>query len=127
MKKIEVVEINKEIIHDLPEENIMGIFLPRTGFSSASVGIIKPNNCQKKHFHDRVNNGYEHIFVYSGKFVLMGWNEQIIFDADNNGPVFITVPSKTIAYIKNVGNNEVRFFSVFAPGLDVNELHFIDD
>lgn len=127
MKSMTIIEVNKEEIHKLPEENISGIFLPRTKFSSASIGIVKPYECQKKHYHNRVDDGYEIIFIYSGKCVLMGEEESRVFNVDKDGPVFVAVPSRTIAYIKNVGENEVRFFTVFVPGLDINELHFIED
>lgn len=128
MNSIQIVEINKQPVHNLPEENIKGIFLPKTNFTSSSVGIIEPNETQKKHYHNRPLDGYEIIFIYSGKVVFVSEKEESpVYNVDKNGPIFACVSSQTIAYLKNVGNNEVRFFTVFAPGLNLDELVFFDE
>lgn len=127
MKGIQVVEISKEIIHELPEENIQGIFLPRTEYSSASVGIIEPWKVQKKHYHNRKGDGVEIVFIYSGKCTLVSEEgESEVFDTDRNGPVYICISTKTVAHIRNVGSTNVYFFSVFAPGLVPEEIVFLD-
>ncbi len=127
MSKIIAVEVNNETVHDLPEENIYGIFLPKSAYSSASVGIIKAGEMQKAHYHNRVGDGVEIVFVYQGKFIICNERKDSdVFDTNMNGPVYIQIPTKTIAHLKNVGQGEVRFFSVFAPALDINELVFID-
>ena len=128
MNGIDIVEINKEPIHDLPEENIQGIFLPRTNYHSASVGIVKPHEIQKKHFHKRPGDGYEIIFIYEGKCILRGKEASSAeYDIDSNGPVLVYVHTNTNAYIENTGDSEVRFFTVFAPGLEFSELNFLED
>lgn len=127
MKGIKIVEIMKEKVYNLPEENIGGVFLPRNNFCSASVGIIEPQKTQTKHYHNRVGNGIEIIFIYSGKFILLSdEGESEIFDASCNGPIYVCVSTNTVAYIKNVGTNNVYFFSVFVPGLIPEELVFLE-
>lgn len=126
MRGIQIVEISKESIHDLPEENIKGVFLPRTDFSSASVGIIEPNQTQTKHYHNRVGDGVEIVFIYAGKCTLLSdEGESIVYDTDSNGPIYLCIPTKTIAHIRNVGLTNVYFFSVFVPGLIPEELVFL--
>lgn len=128
MKGIEVIEINQEQIHDLPEENIQGVFLPATKYNSASVGIVRPHETQTKHYHRRPGDGYEIIFIYEGKCVLRSSDGgSKVYDVDNNGPVLVYVHTNTIAYIENVGDTEVRFFTVFAPALEFTELVFFNE
>lgn len=127
MSEMYVIEIMKETVHDLPEENIKGIFLPRTEFSSSSVGVIEPYQTQTKHFHNRVGDGVEIVFIYSGKCVLLTEDgESVEYDTDKDGPVFLSIPTKTIAHIKNTGASRVFFFSVFAPGLVPEEINFLN-
>ncbi len=117
----------KEKVHYLAEENIKGVFLPRTMFSSASVGIVEPQKTQKRHYHNRVNDGVEIVFVYAGKCTLLtNEGESEVYDIDCDGPIYVCVPTKTIAHIKNVGTNNVYFFSVFVPGLVPEELVFLE-
>lgn len=127
MSGIQVIKIMKEEVHDLPEENIKGVFLPRTFFSSASVGIVEPQKTQTRHYHNRVNDGVEIVFIYAGKCTLLtDEGESEIYDIDRNGPIYVCVPTKTVAHIKNVGMNNVHFFSVFTPGLIPEELVFLE-
>jgi oxalate decarboxylase/phosphoglucose isomerase-like protein (cupin superfamily) len=126
MNGITVCQVRRSEAMKFEEENIYGNILPVSPFSSASAGYIAPYSEQKKHFHTRPDNGVEIIFVYQGKFkMLTSEGESEVMDA-GECPVFIQVESKCVASLKNVGNLEVRFFSVFAPGFDLNELTYVD-
>ena len=127
MTNLNIVKINKGPLLYFSEERISGSILPESEFSSASVGIVAPNVTQKPHYHKRRNNGVEIIFIYEGKFKLVTASEESeTFDVMEDGPIFVQVPSNVVASIKNVGEKEVKFFSVFAPVFELGEIVYTE-
>lgn len=125
-KEIEIVVINELDFLRFEEENISGVLLPSSNFTSTSAGIVMPGEAQASHYQERPGNGTEIILVYEGHFEVVGAaGTMTVHDCATKGPLFIQVASKAVASLRNVGNIPVRFFSVFAPPFEPGEIKYL--
>lgn len=123
--ELTILSVNAQPRARFEPENILGVILLDSPLSSASVGYVEPGMAQARHFHLRPDRGEELIFVDQGHFRLVTSNGPHEFNVEENGPVFIRVPSGTEASIENVGANQVRFLSVFVPPFAPGEIQFL--
>lgn len=122
-----VIRVEAEPRMEFPEERIAGALLSVTPRASATVAYVAPGVAQTLHVHSRPDNGDELIFIYRGRFQMRGddWPDTI-YDTDADGPVYLQIPSGAVASISNIGDNEVRFFTVFTPPFAQGELEYLE-
>jgi hypothetical protein len=122
-----IVRVVGEPVLDFVEERITGILLPVNVFTSASVGFVAPGVAQRHHKQHRPQDGVEIIFVYAGRFRVVGEDGvSSVYDADEDGPVYVEVESEAPASLENTGSTNVKFFSVFAPPFAVGEHEYLE-
>lgn len=127
MNRAQVIVINEQKRTRIEAENIGGIFLPTSQHASSAVGIIDPHATQVMHIHNRPESGDEIVFVYAGHVELIVAGESMgHWDIAMSGPVYMRIPSGTVAQLRNRGSEPAYFFSVFAPPFELNELRFLD-
>ena len=127
MGDVKIMKVDKQEFMFFDEERISGTILSESEFSSSTVGVISPGESQRHHVQNRPNNGVEIIFIYQGAFVVRTNNANIEHNAEENGPLYVEVPSGEPASIKNMGSNEVKFFTVFAPPFKMGEIKYLED
>lgn len=125
MDTIDVVAINDQLPQKFEEENISGILLPATRHTSASIAIVSPGEAQTAHVQNRPDNGAEVILVFEGTFELVSEGRVVAAqDVSTDGPVYVSIPSGSEAYFRNVGSKPLRMFSVFAPPFAAGEITY---
>lgn len=110
-----------------PEENITGIILRDTESCTSTVAYVAPGQAQTLHVHDRPDNGDVIMFIYRGAFRVVSRDyASEVHDTGVRGPVYIEVGSGTPVSIENRGDDEVAFFTVFAPGFRDGEIRYLN-
>ncbi len=125
---VNIIKIDQEQRLEFAHENIAGFLLPETGHASASVGIIPPRGAQRHHKQQRPDGGVENIFIFRGTFTVeppMSALER--HNCEIDGPVFVQVPSDTPFSIRNLADQPVWFYTVFAPPFRPGEIEFLGD
>ncbi len=121
-----VVCLHKLKFSEFEEENIVGAIIGQDEFGSITTGLVRVGQAQTPHLHNRPSNGIELILVYQGKVEVIGQSGVLeACDADKDGPLFVKVPSGQPASLRNVGDVEVRFFSVFLPAFEMGEIVYL--
>lgn len=111
---------------EFSHEHILGFLLPESRHASASVGIVPPHGSQRHHLQRRPDGGVENILIFRGKFGLEPAVAELEgHDCATAGPVFVHVPSETPLSIRNLGDDPVWFYTVFAPPFSPGEVAFL--
>ena len=123
MDGLTVVKVRDCVPVLFAEENISGVILPQSDSASSSIGIIAPGATQTLHHHKRPDSGDEIIFTFKGSIVIVTANgASEVMDVGQIGPVYVSVKSGMAASLRNVGEGDARFFSVFAPPFSPGEI-----
>lgn len=124
---MQVVRVNSEPFLDFSDEGITGALLGSDAHASYTLGIVPKGGRQRLHYQSRPDNGTEIIFVYEGRFNVLGVTDDLAgpFDCDVDGPVLVVCPSGQPCSLESNGS-EVRFFSVFAPPFQMGEITYIE-
>jgi mannose-6-phosphate isomerase-like protein (cupin superfamily) len=114
-----------EFIH-LEDEKINASFLPSSKFFSAGLGEVPVGITQRKHIHERSENGDEVMFIFEGQFELVTDTSSKSYDIKDLGPVYIAIKNGETAVIKNTGNVPVKFISFFTPPWEEGEIKWTE-
>ncbi len=127
MSDVKIMAVDKQEVIFFDDERISGIILSENKFSSSTVGVISPGESQRHHLQNRPDNGVEIIFIYQGIFAVKTNSANVEHDAEENGPLYVEVPSGEPTSIKNMGSNEVKFFTVFSPPFKMGEIKYLEN
>lgn len=109
------------------EERIAGALLGQGKHASYTAGIVSPGEAQRHHVQSRPDDGSEIILVYRGAFRLRtGEDSRQQYDVATEGPILVICESGTPCSVENVGSEEVRFVSVFAPPFQAGEIRYLE-
>ena len=109
------------------QENLYGRILSDTPNATAVFARIRPREQQSHHVQNRPNGGDEVLFLFGGQFeVRTATSVSGPFTADPENPVFIYVKSGDALSIRNVGDSDLCFFTVLAPGYKEGEITYLE-